>query len=227
VAAKQFILNADMIQRHQSGDMKKLKSQMAAQTAKIEEMGLNHARGIKIAIDSAKEKWEQEKAEAVEVGDADKVRKAEAKIKQLDEDSRQQDAGAALANQVYAEAQGREWYNDKFLRREAIGAGNDISAEGDDGKPWTDPVKFVDEVEEHLRRKYPEAFAKPSHKPTQVSPAKPAKSQGGNWNALVGEYPDIEKAFQDLTSLPGGRYKDDKPSRELFAKDFLREQRKL
>jgi predicted RNase H-like nuclease (RuvC/YqgF family) len=182
VDAKTFIMNADHIQKQQSKDMKRMKNEMSSLTSRIEEMSINQSRSMKTAIDAAKERWEKERAEAIEESDPAKFQKADSKIKELDSQNTQTETQVDdLAKRIHEEAQTREWFKDDFLRTEAIIIGNSIASEGDGGKPWSDPVAFVDKVEKHMNRKYPEQTAKPSHKPSTLSMLRKCLRIGASW----------------------------------------------
>jgi hypothetical protein len=226
VDAKTFILNADAIQKQQSGDMKKLKGQLSSLTSKIEQMSVNQSRSIKTAIDSAKERWEKERLDAIEESDTEKFKRADGKIKELDQ---QADNGGdlpdpnKLANAIQGEALKRDWYKDEFLKTEAVIIGNSLASLGNNGGAWEDAVEFVDAVESHLKFKYPDKMVKPMNKPAPLSKPRPNKTTTSLWDKLKDEMPQVENAFQELLTIPGTMYKDNKEGRELYAKHVYKE----
>lgn len=93
------------------------------------------------------------------------------------------------------------------------------SALGSSNRQYS-PEEYFKKIEDAVSSQYPEQFASPSHKPTQVSPTSTPKAKGKTvWDNMLVEYPEAQEVFSDYVS--DGTFKDNAADKEKYAKGVM------
>lgn len=223
VSAEDYILRGDKINRQASKDIRELKTQLSGYDSRMQEIAVNSSRQMKAALDSQRARLTEERSNAVEVGDTEAFNKVQTAIDNLEPaETFTPNPEKARTEKMEVEFKGRNsWYqgdSSKDLAMTAF-ALQVSSALGSSNRSY-EPEEYFKKIEDAVREQYPEQFAQPSHKPTQVSPASAPKAVGKTvWDAMLVEYPEAQDVFGDFVS--DGTFKDNAADKEKYAKGVM------
>jgi len=223
VSAEEYIRRGDRINRQASKDIKELKTQLGGYDARMQEIAVNSSRQMKAALDSQRARLTEERNNAVEVGDTETFNKVQTAIDNLEpEPTYTPNPEKAKTERMEAEFQSRNnWYQGDSPKELAMTAFalQVSSALGSSNKQYS-PEEYFKKIEDAVSAQYPEQFANPSHKPTQVSPTSAPKAKGKTvWDNMLVEYPEAQEIFNDFVS--DGTFKDNSADKEKYAKGVM------
>lgn len=213
VEAADYIRRQQEILRRSSDDITSLKGTVDSMKSQMQEMAANQTRDMTRALEAQKARLEEEREKAVEEGDTAKFKQVDQQIKVLDQPDSPNEIQKRFTDGLTQFRKDNEWYEkDVGMTTFANNAGATIAQMN----PGIDPDAFYRQVADAVREQYPQKFAKPSNKPTEVSGDRPAKPRPkSKWDALVAKHPELDGIFAGFVKK--GVWKDTKEDRERYA----------
>lgn len=226
--AEEFILDTQKINKQSSSDMIGLKSQVLSMQTQMQEMAINTGKQVNSALTAQRERLKEDQLKAVEEGNTEEYSRLGKQIDALKEpeaptiDPRAQEMQASET----AFSARNSWYNgvepgNAAMTASAVAIAQSL-AKSDPNLKGED---FFKRIEQEIEYKYPQAFAKPSNKPTGVAPDNPAprSTSKSKWDQMLAEFPESKVIYLEfLKEGAFGKDKEDtKEKRETYAEGVM------
>ena len=216
--AVDFIRDTQSISQDKGSEIVSLKKQLDGLTGEMRNMGINQARQIKEATDTARARLLSERSQAVEEGDTEKFGQVERQLQQINShpsDPTIERRAAEFQQGMVDFAQRNPWYaTDKSMAAFANMYGESLAK----ANPNIAQEEYYASIEDVVRSQFAHKVANDKRvAPAAVSPDKPASNRSSSWSELKSVYPEAEATFNDLVKRKIFTNDD----RESYAKQVL------